>query len=48
MEDAVDGTSKSLGMAVCDKSNTIDVTSKVHSLLLCGQVLGKEIVLVRA
>jgi len=36
MEDAVEGTSKSFGMAVCDKSNTINVTDKVHNLLLSG------------
>ena len=48
MEDAVEGTTKSFGMAVCDKSNTINVTDKVHNLLLSGLVLGREMVLVRA
>lgn len=44
----MEGTAKSFGMAVCDKSNTINVTDKVHNLLLSGQLLGKESVLVRA
>jgi hypothetical protein len=48
MEDAVEGTSKSFGMSVCEKSNIVSVTDKVHNLLLSGQMMGKEMVLVRA
>lgn len=36
MEDAVEGTTRSFGMAVCDKSNAINVTDKVHNLVLSG------------
>lgn len=48
MEDAVEGVTRIFGMAVCDKSNTINVTDKMHNLLLCGQFLGKEMVMARA
>ena len=48
MEDAVDGVTRQFGMAVCDKSNVVNVTDKVHNLLLCGQFLGKEMVMIRA
>lgn len=48
MEDAVDGVTRIFGMAVCDKSGTINVTDKVHNLLLCGQFLGKTQVMARA
>jgi len=36
MEDAIEGTTRSFGMAVCDKSNLVNVTEKVHNLLLSG------------
>ena len=48
MKDAVEGTSKSFGMSVCEKSNIVNVTDKVHNLLLSGQMQGKDMVLVRA
>jgi coatomer protein complex subunit gamma len=47
MEDAVEGVTRSMGMSVCDKSNTINVTDKVHNILLSGLFLGKEMVLTR-
>ena len=39
---------KIFGMAVCDKSNVVNVTEKVHNLLLCGMFLGKDMVMARA
>lgn len=48
MEDAVEGITKIFGMAVCDKSNVVNVTEKVHNLLLCGMFLGKDMVMARA
>ena len=48
MEDAVEGVSKIFGMAVCEKSNQINVTDKAHNLLMSGTFLGKELVLARA
>ncbi len=48
MEDAVDGVTKIFGMAVCDKSNVVNVTDKVHNLLLSGTFLGKDMVMARA
>jgi len=48
MEDAVEGVSKIFGMAVCEKSNQINVTDKAHNLLLSGSFLAKELVLARA
>ena len=48
MEDAVEGVTKIFGMAVCEKSNQINVTDKAHNLLLSGSFLGKDLALVRA
>lgn len=48
MEDAVEGVTRQFGMAVCDKSNVVNVTDKVHNLLLCGQFFGKDMVMIRA
>lgn len=48
MEDAVEGVTRQFGMAVCDKSNLVQVTDKVHNLLLAGQFLGKDMVMCRA
>ena len=47
MESAVQGVIKFLGMYVCDGSDKINVTEKVHNLLLSGSFLGRETVLVR-
>lgn len=44
----MDGVTKIFGMAVCDKSNVVNVTDKVHNLLLCGTFLGKDMVMARA
>ena len=48
MESAVQGVIKFLGMAVCDQTDRINVTEKVHNLLMAGTFLGREMVLVRA
>ena len=48
MESAVQGVIKFLGMAVCDQTDRINVTEKVHNLLMAGTFLGRELVLVRA
>jgi Coatomer subunit gamma-1 C-terminal appendage platform len=47
MESAVQGVVKFLGMYVCDGSEKINVTEKVHNLLLSGSFLGRETVLAR-
>jgi hypothetical protein len=47
-EDAIEGLTKVFGMSVCDKSNVVNVTEKVHNLLLSGSFCKKEMVLVRA
>jgi coatomer protein complex subunit gamma len=47
METAVQGVIKFLGMTVCDNSDRVNVTEKVHNLLLAGMFMGKELVLVR-
>ena len=41
------GVIKFLGMYVCDASDKINVTEKVHNVLLSGSFLGRETVLVR-
>lgn len=46
MEDAVSGVSKFFGMSVCDGSDKVNVTEKVHRLFLSGLFLGTEIVMV--
>jgi coatomer protein complex subunit gamma len=48
MEDAVEGVTRLFGMAVCEKSNQINVTEKIHNLLLAGQFMGKDMVMIRA
>lgn len=48
MDDAVEGVTRLFGMAVCEKSNQVNVTDKMHNLLLAGQFMGKEMVLIRA
>ena len=47
MEAAVVGVTKFLGMTVCDGSDRVNVTEKVHTLFLSGMFLGREMVLVR-
>jgi coatomer protein complex subunit gamma len=48
MEDAVEGVTRLFGMAVCEKYNQINVTEKIHNLLLAGQFMGKDMVMIRA
>jgi hypothetical protein len=48
MEAAVVGVIKFLGMTVCEGTDRVNVTEKVHNLLLCGMFMGAELVLVRA
>jgi coatomer protein complex subunit gamma len=43
----VDGISKNFGMSVCDGSSKVNAAEKAHNLLLSGQFMGKEMVLVR-
>lgn len=42
------GVIKSFGMSVCDNSDRIDMTEKVHNLSLSGLFQGNEHVLVKA
>ena len=48
METAVIGVTKFLGMSVCENTDRVNVTEKVHNLLLSGMFMGAEMVLVRA
>ena len=43
----MDGISKNFGMSVCDGSSKVNAAEKAHNLLLSGQFMGKEMVLVR-
>jgi hypothetical protein len=47
MEEAVGGVIKFFGMNTCEGTEKVNVTEKVHNLLLSGLFLGTEIVLVR-
>lgn len=42
------GVATNFGMAVCDGTDKVNVSEKVHNLLLSGMYLAKELVLVRA
>ena len=46
-QEAVDGITKNFGMSICDGTNKVNAAEKAHNLLLSGQFLGKEMVLVR-
>ena len=48
MQDAVQGVLKNFGMSVCEGTDKVNVTEKVHNLLMCGLFFGSEIVLVRS
>jgi len=48
MEDAVQGAIRFFGMGVCEGTDKINVTEKVHNLLMSGLFLGSEMVIVRA
>jgi len=48
MDEAVSGVIKFFGMSVCEGTDKVNVTEKVHNLLMSGMFFGKEIVLVRA
>ena len=47
MEEAVQGVIKFFGMSVCEGTDKVNVTEKVHNLLLSGLFFGTEMVLVR-
>jgi coatomer protein complex subunit gamma len=47
MEVAVQGVAKFLGMAICEGTDKVNVTEKVHNLLLSGMFMGQELVLAR-
>ena len=47
MEDAVQGVIRFFGLGVCEGTDRVNVTEKVHNLLLSGQFLGTYAVLVR-
>jgi hypothetical protein len=47
MEDAVSGVIKFFGMGVCEGTDKVNVTEKVHNLLMSGLFFGSEIVIVR-
>jgi hypothetical protein len=46
MDDAVSGVVKFFGMGVCDGSEKVNVTEKVHRLFLSGLFMNSEMVLV--
>lgn len=48
MDEAVAGVIKFFGMSVCEGTDKINVTEKVHNLLLSGLFFGTEIVVVRS
>lgn len=48
MDEAVQGVLKFFNMSVCDASDKVNVTEKVHTLLMSGLFFGSESVLVRA
>lgn len=47
MDLAVNGVAKVLGMAICEGTDKVNVTEKVHNLLLSGMFMGQELVLAR-
>ena len=47
MDEAVTGVIKFFGMSVSEGSDKINVTEKVHNLVLSGKFMGEDIVLVR-
>jgi len=47
MEEAVSGVIKFFGMSVCEGTDKVNVTEKMHLLLLSGRFFGDEAVLVR-
>ena len=47
MQDAVQGVNKFFGMSACENTDKVNVTEKVHNLLMSGLFCGKESVLVR-
>jgi hypothetical protein len=48
MDEAVSGAIKFFGMAVCEGTEKVDVTGKVHTLLMSGLFFNSEMVVVRA
>ena len=48
MDEAVQGVIKFFNMGVCDGTEKINVTEKVHNLLMSGLFLGSEMVIIRA
>ena len=42
METAVQDVIKFLGMTVCDNSDRVNLTEKVHNLLLAGMFMSKD------
>jgi coatomer protein complex subunit gamma len=48
MDDAVNGVVKFFGMSVCEGTEKVNVTEKVHNLLMSGLFLNSEMILVRA
>lgn len=47
MEDAVHGIIKFFGMGVCEGTDKLNVTEKVHNLLMSGLFFGSEMAVVR-
>ena len=47
MDEAVSGVIKFFGMSVCEGTDKVNVTEKVHNVLLSGLFFGTEMVLVR-
>lgn len=47
MEEAVNGVIKFFGMGVCEGTEKVNVTEKVHNLLMSGMFLASEMVIVR-
>jgi len=48
MDEAVTGVIKFFGMGVCEGTDKVNVTEKVHNLLMSGQFMNSETVVCRA
>lgn len=47
MDEAVSGVIKFFGMSICESSDKVNVTEKVHNILMSGMFMGMEMVMVR-
>ena len=47
MDEAVAGVIRFFGMSVCEGTDKVNVTEKVHNVVMSGMFMGSEMVLVR-